>query len=85
MIKDYGPAVLLVPYFMRRPYNAMLIVKDTTKGHLCECDDAELSALAQGWGEMTAAIMAFMPAMGRPRETAMYTGTASSDTQRAMT
>ncbi len=64
-VKDYGPAVLLVPFFMRRPYNAMLVLKDTSKRLLSDCDEAELSALAQGWGEMTAAIMAFMPAMGR--------------------
>lgn len=65
MVKDYGPAVLMVPYFMRRPYNALLVLKDTSKRLLSDCDEAELAALAQGWGEMTGAIMAFMPAMGR--------------------
>ena len=65
-VKDYGEAVLITPYFMRRPYNTMLLLKDTKKRHLCECTQAELDALAQAWGEVTAAIMAFMPSMGKP-------------------
>ena len=31
LIRDYGPAVLLVPYFMRRPYDMFLVLKDTNK------------------------------------------------------
>ena len=66
MVKDYGEAVLITPYFMRRPYDTMLLLKDTKKRFLCECNEAELSAFAQAWGEVTAAIMAFMPSMGKP-------------------
>ncbi len=65
-VKDYGPAVLMVPYFMRRPYNTLLILQDHRKRFLCECTEEELNAIAQAWGEMTAAIMAFMPSMGKP-------------------
>lgn len=65
LVQDYGAAVLLVPYFMRRPYNCMLVLKDHTKRHLFECDDDELDALAHGWGDVTSAIMAFMPAMNK--------------------
>jgi len=65
-VKDYGHAMLLVPYFMRRPYNMLLVLKDHRKRHLFECDEAELAALAQAWGETTAALMAIMPAIGRP-------------------
>ncbi len=36
VIKDYGPAVLLVPYFMRRPYDMMLLVKDVSRRYLYE-------------------------------------------------
>jgi len=64
-IKDYGPAVLMIPYFMRRPYNALLVLKDHRKRFLFECTEEELGALAQAWGEVTAAIMAFMPTMGK--------------------
>jgi len=42
-----------------------LLLKDTAKRHLFECDESELAALARGWGEMTAAIMAIMPSIGR--------------------
>jgi hypothetical protein len=66
MVKDYGPAVLMVPYFMRRPYNTLLILKDHRKRHLFECDEEELTVLAQAWGEVTSAIMAIMPSIGKP-------------------
>ncbi len=66
VVKDYGPAVLMVPYFMRRPYNMLLVLKDHRKGHLCECDESEVTALSQAWGEVTAALMGIMPAIGRP-------------------
>jgi hypothetical protein len=66
LVKDYGSAVLMVPYFMRRPYNALLILKDHRKRFLFECSEEEVAALAQAWGEVTGAIMAFMPTMGKP-------------------
>jgi galactose-1-phosphate uridylyltransferase len=66
LVKDYGPAVLMVPYFMRRPYNCLLVLKDHRKRFLTECTDQEIGALAQAWGEVSGAIMAFMPAMGKP-------------------
>ena len=65
-IKDYGPAVLMVPYFMRRPYNMLLILKDYRKRFLCDCTDEELAALSQAWGEATSAVMALMPAVAKP-------------------
>jgi galactose-1-phosphate uridylyltransferase len=66
LVKDYGPAVLMVPYFMRRPYNSLLVLRDTKKRHLFELDEAELAAFSRAWGEVTAAIMAVMPAIGKP-------------------
>jgi glycosyltransferase involved in cell wall biosynthesis len=74
-VKDYGPAVLMVPYFMRRPYNMLLILRDHHKSHLCECSEEEMAALAQAWGEVTAAIMAIMPAIGK---TTAYNVTVSN-------
>lgn len=65
MIKDYGPAMLLVPYFMRRPYNMMLLMKDPTKGYLHQLGDHELSAVAEGWGDAIRAIRQIMPGIGR--------------------
>jgi galactose-1-phosphate uridylyltransferase len=64
-IVDYGPAALLVPYFMRRPYDMILLVRDATKGHLCELTADEIAAVARGWHDATRAIHTLMPAMGR--------------------
>lgn len=65
MVKDYGPAVLVVPYFMRRPYNMMLLMKDSTKEYLHQLGDHELSTVAEGWGDAIRAIRQIMPRIGR--------------------
>jgi galactose-1-phosphate uridylyltransferase len=66
LVKDYGPAVLMVPYFMKRPYNMLLILKDHRKSHLFECDQQEVTALARAWGEVTLAYEAIMPSIDKP-------------------
>jgi len=65
VIKDYGPATLLVPYFMRRPFDMMLLVKETGKKHLHELTDAEIVAVAEGWHDAIRAIRLIMPEIGR--------------------
>jgi len=65
LIADYGPAVLMVPYFMRRPYNMLLVLKDHRKRHLFECTEEELAVIAQAWGDVTGAVMAIMPSIGK--------------------
>ncbi len=65
VIKDYGPATLLVPYFMRRPFDMMLLVKETGKKHLHELTDAEIVAVAEGWRDAIRAIHLIMPEIGR--------------------
>ena len=64
-IQDYGPAVLLVPYFMRRPYEMYLVLKDTSKQYLHELNEGELSAVADGWHDAILAILRVMPKIGR--------------------
>lgn len=64
-LRDYGPAVLLVPYFMRRPYDMMLLLKATYRRHLFELNGEELAAVAQGWRDATVAIHRIMPQVGR--------------------
>jgi len=64
-VRDYGPAVLVVPYFMRRPYDMMLLVKDTAKRHIFELSDSEIEAVAEGWADGTRAIHMVMPQIGR--------------------
>jgi galactose-1-phosphate uridylyltransferase len=65
LIRDYGEAVLLVPYFMRRPYDMLLILKDVRKQYLCELTPAELVAVAKGWHDATRAILTIMPRIGK--------------------
>jgi galactose-1-phosphate uridylyltransferase len=64
-IRDYGSAMLLVPYFMRRPYDTMLLVKDAGKGYLHELTEAETTAVAKGWHDALRAIHWIMPEIGR--------------------
>jgi galactose-1-phosphate uridylyltransferase len=65
LLKDYGSALLMVPYFMQRPYNMMLLVKDTSKQYLYQLDEAEIAAVSQGWHDALGAIHALMPQIGR--------------------
>jgi galactose-1-phosphate uridylyltransferase len=64
-IVEYGPATLVVPYFMRRPYDMVLLVKDTGKQHLYELTETEVTAVAAGWRDASCAIHRLMPAIGR--------------------
>jgi galactose-1-phosphate uridylyltransferase len=65
LLKDYGPAVLLVPYFMRRPFDTMLLLKDTGKRHLHQLTDAEFAAVADGWHDAINVMLWIMPNVGR--------------------
>jgi galactose-1-phosphate uridylyltransferase len=64
-VKDYGPAILLAPYFMRRPFDMMLLLKDPGKRHLYELTDIEIAAVAEGWHDAIRAIHLIMPELGR--------------------
>jgi galactose-1-phosphate uridylyltransferase len=65
IVRDYGPALLVVPPFMRRPYDMMLLVKDARKAYLHELDGGELEAVADGWHDAIKAIREVMPRVGR--------------------
>jgi galactose-1-phosphate uridylyltransferase len=64
-IRDYGSAMLLVPYFMRRPYDMMLLVKDAGKRYLYELTEAETMAVSEGWHDALRAIHWIMPEVDR--------------------
>lgn len=64
-IKDYGRAVLMVPYFMKRPFNMMLFLKDVGKQYVCELDEDEIENIARGIGDAISAIMEIMPRIGK--------------------
>ena len=65
LVRDYGPAVLLVPYFIRRPYEMMLLLKDSSRQFLHELSEKELLAAAQGWRDAIRVMRTIMPAAGR--------------------
>jgi galactose-1-phosphate uridylyltransferase len=65
VVRDYGTARLVVPYFMRRPYDMLLLLKDVSKSYLHELYDAELAAVADCWHEAMRAFWRILPAMGR--------------------
>ena len=65
LVKDYGSATLVVPYFMRRPYDMFLLVKDSSKKHLHELTEAEIIAVAEGWHDATRGIHKILPEIGK--------------------
>ena len=65
LVKDYGTAVLLVPYFMRRPYDMMLIMKNTERRYVHELDTGEITAVAQAWQDGIKVMRSVMPSIGR--------------------
>ncbi len=64
-VADLGEAVLLIPYFMQRPYNMMLLVKDVQKRHLYQLNRKEIEAIAQGWHLAISSIFKLLPQLGR--------------------
>jgi len=65
LIRDYGPAVLLVCEFMRRPYEMVLLIKDSKKRYLHELDQSEMESIALGWKNASQAIRKLMPMMNK--------------------
>jgi len=64
-LADYGPARLLVPHFMRRPFDMQLVLERTSRRYLFELDDAEVNAVARGWRDALRLIHTLMPRLGR--------------------
>jgi galactose-1-phosphate uridylyltransferase len=65
LIQDYGSAALLVCKFMRRPYEMVLLLKDTEKKYLHQLDRSEIKSIALGWKHASRAIRGLMPLMNR--------------------
>jgi galactose-1-phosphate uridylyltransferase len=65
IVRDYGAALLLVPFFMRRPFDMMLLMKDVTKQRLHELTLPEITAVAEGWHDALRAIHWIMPHIGK--------------------
>jgi galactose-1-phosphate uridylyltransferase len=65
LIGDYGAAVLLTPYFMKRPFDMLLFLKDARKSHLYMLDRDERAAIAEGWRDATRIMLAVLADLGR--------------------
>jgi len=65
IIRDYGPSVLLVPYFMRRPYDMMLCLRNTTRAYIHELSLDEVRVVVAGWKDAISAITKVMATFGR--------------------
>ena len=65
VVKDYGKAILVVPFFMKRPLDMMLFIKDTKKFHIYQLNDREIFSVVEAFKEATASIMKLMPLRGR--------------------
>ena len=65
IIKEFETASLQVPYFMRRPYFAMLFVKNTDRRFLSDLSNNELRDIAGGIKFMTSAYHRLLPKINR--------------------
>jgi galactose-1-phosphate uridylyltransferase len=65
LVRDYGEVILMVPYFMRRPFDMLLLLKDVHKRYLHELTAAERAAVADGWHDAIRAFYVLLPEMGR--------------------
>lgn len=65
LVRDYRFAKLLVPYFMRRPYEMYLVLEDSSKAYLHELNPDELGAVVDGWHDAILAMLMIMPQIGR--------------------
>jgi galactose-1-phosphate uridylyltransferase len=65
LVRDYGTAVLVVPYFMRRPYDMILAVKDVRRRYISDLSPNERSDVVRAWRDASRAIVDLMPRIGR--------------------
>lgn len=65
VLQDYGPAILAVPYFMKRPYDMILLIKETDRQYLCELDSAEIESIAEGLCDAMKLYRNLLPKLGR--------------------
>ncbi len=63
IVKDYGSAVLVVPYFMRRPFDMFLIIKDTSKKFLHNLNNEEMETVCLAWQEATRTMLEILKSL----------------------
>ena len=65
LIREYAHTALVIPFYMRRPYDMLLLVKDTEKGYLHEMSSDQLGSIAAGWQDGINLLRAILPLRGR--------------------
>lgn len=65
VIQDYETAVLITPYFMRRPFDMQLILKDSAKSHLFQLNERETADVARSWRDAIRIMLGVMQRIGR--------------------
>jgi galactose-1-phosphate uridylyltransferase len=65
IVKDYGSAVLVVPFFMRRPFDMFLILKDHSKKFLHDLNEEELNAVCLAWQEATKVMLQILKSLNK--------------------
>ncbi|MEE9200768.1 MAG: hypothetical protein V3V45_04915 [Candidatus Brocadiales bacterium] len=65
-LKDYGHGVvLLVPYFLKRPLQALIVVGEASGSYLHHLDTETLNSLCTALREISRAVVELMPRLGR--------------------
>lgn len=65
-VKEYQAGViLLVPYFMKRPLDAMVLFRDYSRDYIHHLNDKELYSLGEALRDVMSALKILMPRMGR--------------------
>ncbi len=65
LVKDYPTVRIVVPYFMKRPYDLLVLLKDTSKRYLFELSKEEEIHVAQAWRETARAYIQLLPSLGK--------------------
>lgn len=65
LLREYDQAVLVVPYYMRRPYDMLLILKDTDKAYLHELSNHQIASIVAGWQDGIKLLRGILPAKQR--------------------
>jgi len=64
LVKDYPHVSAVVPYFMKRPLDAIIMVRDGSRNSLHDLSGGELGSLAAALSDLTGAVTRLMPRMG---------------------
>ncbi len=65
LVRDFGQAVLIVPYFMKRPFNMLVLMKDHSKQYIHQLTAEERHDLVEAMVAAIRAIITIMPQMDK--------------------